>query len=115
MSDIEKSIEYIERVIVEDYATDLDTLTALMLVAAGPIPPMKPYGVVGMWKKNAMIALLQFARDKPGYDQAKEYLSFAMRYLCRRKGNLLNGSPLQGWQVSYAAQIRAARRTHERR
>ena len=109
---LSKDREYIDRIIELDYGTTLDDLTALVLVAAGALPPAKPYNVMGLWKMHAQRVLMEYVFGKPGFKYARHYVGTVVLYLCRRQGIIIGSAStrLPGWEHSYARQIAAARR-----
>ena len=101
--------EYIERVIEQDYGTSLDELTALMLLGAGPVPPLKPYSVRSEWKSRAHRTLTDYVQGREDFLRTIRYADVVVRFLCRRKSVQMQ-LVLSSWEVAYMHQIKAARR-----
>lgn len=98
---------YVRTVVELDFGRPLDELLALVLLACGRPPPMKPYGPVGHWKQAASNILLDSVPGARRADVSRYIHNVVLIALNWARGKGL-GSTNQ--IESYALQIKSARK-----
>lgn len=98
---------YIRTVVELDFERPLDELVALVFLACGKPPPIKPYAAVSHWKQAATDILLASVPGAKRADVMRYVHHVTLIALNHARGRGL-GSP--GQQYSYAMAIKGARR-----